>query len=151
MDPTMVYFLREAGLSDAQILQGLQKDGGLKGISGVSGDLRYVVEAAQAGNQRAKLAVDVFVTGIVHYIGAFFLDLGKLDYLVFTAGIGEHSSHIRRLVCEKLKAIGVVLDPQKNEACHGEAVISAEDFPVQVLVIPANEEPGVALRTYEFQ
>ena len=151
MDPTMVYFLRQEGLSDEEILTGLQKKGGLLGISGVSNDLRYVIEAAEAGNARAKLAVDVFVTGIVHYIGSFFVDLGKLDYLVFTAGIGEHSSHVRKLVCDKLKALGVVLDNEKNEACHGEAVISAEDSKVKVLVIPANEELGIARRTYEYQ
>lgn len=151
MDPTMVYFLRQEGLSDEEILTGLQKKGGLLGISGVSNDLRYVIEAAEAGNQRAKLAVDVFVTGIVHYIGSFFVDLGKLDYLVFTAGIGEHSAHVRKLVCDKLKALGVVLDNEKNEACHSEAVISAEDSKVKVLVIPANEELGIARRTYEYQ
>lgn len=151
MDPTMVYFLRQEGLSDEEILTGLQKKGGLLGISGVSNDLRYVIEAAEAGNARAKLAVDVFVTGIVHYIGSFFVDLGKLDYLVFTAGIGEHSAHVRKLVCDKLKALGVVLDNEKNEACRGEAVISADDSKVKVLVIPANEELGIARRTYEYQ
>ncbi len=150
MDSTMVYFLRQEGLSDEEILTGLQKKGGLLGISGVSNDLRYVIEAAQSGNERAKLAVDVFVNGIVHYIGAFFLDLGRLDYLVFTAGIGEHSAPIRKLVCDKLNAIGVVLDAEKNNACHGEAVISADQSAVKVLVIPANEELGIARRTYEY-
>ncbi len=149
MDPTMVYFLKQQGLSDGEILDGLQKKGGLLGISGVSNDLRYVLEAAEKGNQRAKLAVDVYVNGIVHYIGAFFLDLGGLDYLVFTAGIGEHSSVIRALVCRRLAAIGVKLDEEKNQADAG--VISAEDSSVKVVVIPANEELGVACRAYEYQ
>jgi acetate kinase len=91
----------------------------------------------------------VFVTGIVHYIGAFYLDLGRLDDLVFTAGIGEHSARIRRLVCEKLAPIGVKLDGVKNEACSGEGVISAKDSAVRVRVIPTNEELGIARRTYE--
>ncbi len=149
MDPTMVCFLKQEGLTEEEILEGLQKKGGLLGISGVSNDLRYVIGAAQQGNARAKLAVDVFVTGIVHYIGAFFLDLGGLDYLVFTAGIGEHSNVVRKLVCEKLSAIGVRLDKEKNNA--DAPVISAEASKVKVLVIPANEELGVARRTYEYQ
>lgn len=149
MDPTMIHFLKQEGMSEQEILEGCQKKGGLLGISGVSNDLRYVQEAADAGNERARLAIDVFVTGIVHYIGAFYLDLGRLDDLVFTAGIGEHSARIRRLVCEKLAPIGVKLDEAKNEACPGEGVISADDSAVCVRVIPANEELGIARRTYE--
>ena len=137
-----------AGLSDEEIIEGVQKKGGLLGISGVSNDLRYVAEAAENGNERAKLAVDVFVTGIVHYIGAFAMDLGKLDYLVFTAGIGEHSAYIRRLVCEKLGLLGIKIDEKKNRA--DETKISADDSKVKVLVIPTNEELGIARRTYEF-
>ncbi len=150
MDTSMSYFLRDEGLSDREILEGYQKKGGLLGISGVSNDLRYVMEAAEQGNARARLAVDVFVTGIVHYIGAFYLDLGRLDYLVFTAGIGEHSAAIHEMVCEKLRPIGVRLDPEKNAACDGEAEISASDSEVSVLVIPTNEELGIARRTYEY-
>ena len=151
MDPTMIYFLKNQGLSDEQIQHGLQKKGGLLGISGVSNDLRYVMEAAKNGNERAKLAVDVFVNGIVHYIGAFFMDLGRLDYLVFTAGIGEHSADIRRMVCEKLAPIGVKLDSNANENCHGAAVISAADSKVCVRVIPTDEELGIARRTFELK
>ena len=103
MDTSMSYFLKEQGLSDEEILKGFQKEGGLLGISGVSNDLRYVIEEALKGNERAELAVNVFVSGIVHYIGAFAMDLGKLDYLVFTAGIGEHSSYIREKVCILMK------------------------------------------------
>ncbi len=149
LDPTMVYFLKQEGLSDQQILEGLQKKGGLLGISGVSNDLRYVLEAADQGNARAKLAVDVFVNGIVHYIGAFFLDLGGLDDLVFTAGIGEHSPAVRALVCDKLGPIGVKLDAARNAASA--QVISADSSAVRVLVIPTDEELGVARRTYEYQ
>ena len=149
MDTSMSYFLRSEGMSDEEILQGLQKKGGLLGISGVSNDLRYVIEAAQNGNERAKLALDVFVTGIVHYIGAFAMDLGRLDYLVFTAGIGEHSALLRERVCEKLGLLDVKLDEEKN--AQNEKVISAADSAVRVLVIPTNEELGIARRTYEYQ
>ncbi len=149
MDTSMSYFLRSEGVSDEEILQGFQKKGGLLGISGVSNDLRYVIEAAEAGNARAKLAADVFVTGIVHYIGAFAMDLGRLDYLVFTAGIGEHSAYIRSRVCEKLGLLGVKLDEDRNE--KNEEEISASGSAVRVLVIPTNEELGIARRTYEYR
>ena len=149
MDTSMRYFLRDQGLSDEEILQGLQKTGGLLGISGISNDLRYVIEAAETGNMRAQLAVDVFITGIVHYIGAFAMDLGGLDYLVFTAGIGEHSAVIRSRVCEKLGLLGVKLDEEKNS--RNEKEISSVDSSVKVLVIPTNEELGIARRTYEYQ
>lgn len=151
MDPTMIHFLKQQGLSEEEILAGCQKKGGLLGISGVSNDLRYITEAADAGNERAKLAIDVFVAGIVHYIGAFYLDLGRLDDLVFTAGIGEHSARIRSMVCEKLAPLGVKLDAEKNEACRGQAIISAEDSAVCVRVIPANEELGIARRAFEIE
>ena len=148
MDTSMAYFLRSEGLSDEEILKGFQKQGGLLGISGVSNDLRYVLEAAEQGNRRAQLAVDVFVTGIVHYIGAFAMDLGRLDYLVFTAGIGEHSPEIRRRVCGKLGLLGVRLDEEKN--AQNDMEISAPDSPVRVLVIPTNEELGIARRTFAY-
>ena len=151
MDPTMICFLKQQGLTGEDILEGCQKKGGLLGISGVSNDLRYVQEAADAGNARAMLAMDVFVNGIVHYIGAFYLDLGRLDYLVFTAGIGEHSARIRAMVCEKLVPLGVKLDGQANENCDGAAVISTPDSGVCVRVIPANEELGIARHTFEVE
>lgn len=147
MDPTMIHFLKQVGLSEEEILQGCQKKGGLLGISGVSNDLRYVLEAADGGNERAKLAVDVFVTGIVHYIGAFFLDLGGLTDLVFTAGIGEHSDRVRAMACQRLGAIGVKLDEEANQ--KNAPIISAPDSTVTVRVIPTDEELGIARHTYE--
>ena len=147
MDPTMIHFLKQVGLSEEEILQGCQKKGGLLGISGVSNDLRYVLEAADGGNERAKLAVDVFVTGIVHYIGAFFLDLGGLTDLVFTAGIGEHSDRVRAMVCQRVGCIGVKLDAEANQ--NNAPIISTPDSAVTVRVIPTDEELGIARRTYE--
>lgn len=151
MDASILYFLESEGMSREEILKGCQKKGGLLGISGVSNDCRYVLEEAASGNQRAKLAKDVFVTNIAHYIGSFFVDLGGLDYLVFTAGIGEHSVQIRQEVCEKCACLGIELDEGLNENCGGKiSVISAENSDVKVLVIPANEEIGIARRTYEY-
>ena len=148
LDGTMVYYLEQEGLSREQILDGLQKNGGMKGLSGVSGDLRYVEEAAAKGDERSRLALDVYVNGIVHYIGSFFLDLGGLDYLVFTAGIGEHSSYVRKAVCRKLGPIGVRLDDKRNVA--NERIISADDSKVIVKVIPTDEELVVARSTYRY-
>lgn len=150
MDCDLFEFLRHEGLTDAEIHEGFEKKGGLLGLSGVSGDLRYIEEAANAGNERAKLAIDVFVNGIVHFIGAFYVDLGGLDYLVFTAGIGENSDTLRRMVCEKLSVLGVALDESKNAGKRGAGDLTAPESKVQVLVIPTDEELGIARQTYEY-
>lgn len=150
MDPTMVYYLESVGLDRNRILDGLQKNGGMAGLSGIpGGDLRYIEEASEKGDERAKLALDVYVSAIVHYIGGFFLDLGGLDYLVFTAGIGEHSPVVRKAVCDKLDVIGVELDEDKN--LSNAPVISAPQSKVVVKVIPTNEEIVVARSTYQYE
>ena len=148
MDADIVYYLRAQGLSDEEIQCGMTKDGGLKGISGVSSDLRYVLEAAEAGNERAKLAVDVYVTGIVRYIAAFAAELGGLDCLAFTGGIGENSDVIRRMVCGRLEQMGVRLSTRRNTKEKGDRRISKKRSRVRVYVIAANEELGVARKTY---
>lgn len=148
MDADIIHYLRAQGLSDEEIEHGMTKDGGLKGISGVSGDLRYVLEAAEAGNERAKLAVDVYVTGIIRYIGAFAAELGGLDCLAFTGGIGENSAVIRKMVCERLEYMGVRLSARRNTKEKGDRSISKKRSKVRVYVIAANEELGVARKTY---
>lgn len=148
MDADIVYYLRAQGLSDEEIQRGMTKDGGLKGISGVSSDLRYVLEAAEAGNERAKLAVDVYVTGIVRYIAAFAAELGGLDCLAFTGGIGENSDVIRKMVCGRLEHMGVRLSTRRNTKERGDRRISKKRSRVRVYVIAANEELGVARKTY---
>ena len=148
MDADIIHYLRAQGLSDEEIEHGMTKNGGLKGISGVSGDLRYVLEAAEAGNERAKLAVDVYVTGIIRYIGAFAAELGGLDCLAFTGGIGENSAVIRKMVCERLEYMGVRLSARRNTKEKGDRSISKKRSKVRVYVIAANEELGVARKTY---
>lgn len=148
MDADIVYYLRAQGLSDEEIQRGMTKDGGLKGISGVSSDLRYVLDAAEAGNDRAKLAVDVYVTGIVRYIAAFAAELGGLDCLAFTGGIGENSDVIRKMVCGRLEQMGVRLSTRRNTKEKGDRRISKKRSRVRVYVIAANEELGVARKTY---
>ena len=151
LDCDLFTFLRSEGLSDEEVIEGFGSKGGLLGISGVSSDLRYIEEAALKGNERAQLAIDVFVSGIVHYIGAFYIGLKGLDTLVFTAGIGENSPMIRRLVCERLAVLGVALDEEKNKAVNGVSDITADGSNVTVLVIPTDEELGIARRTYEYK
>ena len=147
IDPYIVPFLMHEGEPLDKIMNDLSKNSGLLGISGVSNDLRKVMDAADGGNERAALAVKMFTTGIIRYIGMFYAELGGLDQLVFTGGIGENSAVIRETVCAALSHFGIRLDDEKNRTCR-EGVISADDSPVQVLVIPANEELGVARKTF---
>ena len=92
IDPFIIPFLLKEGMPLEEVLDGLAKKGGLLGISGVSNDLRLVQEAADQGNERARLAIDVYCNGIVRYIGSYYAELGGLKHLVFTGGIGEHSA-----------------------------------------------------------
>ncbi len=147
-DPYTVPFLLDQGMSLKEVMEGLEKRGGMLGISGVSNDLREIQEAAEAGNERAQLAINVFVTAIVRYIGAFYAELGGLDKLVFTGGIGENSATVRGMVCERLSHMGVELDREANMRTRGSGYISSPDSPVKVQVIAANEELGIARETY---
>ncbi len=151
LDCDLTDYLKSAGLSEEEIHKGIVGNGGLLGISGVSSDLRYVEEAADAGNERAKLAIDAFVSGIVHYIGAFAVDMEGLDVIVFTAGIGEHSARTRQEVCRRLSLFGVCLDEKANANVPEDGVISTESSKVKVLVIPTDEEKGIARSTYLYR
>ena len=149
LDPYVVPYLLQLGMSMDEALEGLAKRGGLLGISGVSNDLRKVQEAAEAGNERAALAVAMFVNQIVKYVGAFAAELGGLDNLVFTGGIGENSAEVRERVCAGLAVFGVELDSAANALGSGSRLISPSSVRPRVLVIPADEERGLARRTYE--
>ena len=150
-DPYMIPFLQSEGLSAEEIEDGLSKHGGLLGISGVSNDMRDLQSAAESGNERARLAVDAFVSGIIKQIGAFYAELGGLDQLVFTGGIGEHSAFVRNAVCSQLWHLGIELDEEKNSASESVGVVSAAGSAVLVTVVPANEELGVARETAAYE
>jgi acetate kinase len=123
----------------------LTRESGLKGLSGVSNDIRDITEAANQGNDRARLALAVYITSARHWIGSYFLEMNGADALVFTAGIGENRPEIRQDICENLDQLGIELDPEKNNATQAtEAVISTPASRVNVLVIPTNEELVVA-------
>ena len=142
------YAVKTLGISVEEAQRQLSKEGGLKGLSGVSNDIRDIATAAEQGNASAKLALDVFVASARHWIGSYFFQLNGTDAIVFTAGIGENRASLRAAICANLDNLGIVLDPAKNEATHAtEAVISADSSKVKVLVIPTNEELVVARET----
>ena len=117
----------------------VNKRAGLLGVSGLSNDMRVLRAAVVAGNEKARLAVDKFTWTIVKNIGSYFAELGGLDMLVFTGGIGENDTATREEICAGLGALGIVLDPARNHA-RGKAVISAENSRVTVRVIPPAED-----------
>jgi acetate kinase len=145
------FVMRTLGLSLDEVERQLCKDGGLKGLSGVSNDIRDITTAAEQGNAKAKLALDTFVASARHWIGSYFLELNGCDALVFTAGIGENRTELRAAICANLDQLGIVLDPAKNAATKAqEAVISAANSRVKVMVIPTNEELVVAREVKRF-
>ena len=140
-----LYIMRSRGFTPEEMDTVLNKKSGLLGVSGISPDMREVESAADAGNDRAALAIDLYCYRIMKYIAAYAGVLGGCDALVFTAGVGEHSPLIRRKSCEGLSFMGIELDPEKNtRATGGEAVISADWSPTAILVIPTNEEIVIA-------
>ena len=149
LDAYVIPFLLSQGLSMEEILEGIGKKGGLLGISGLSNDLRDIEAAAREGNARAALAIDAFCEAVIRYIGAFTAELGGMDYLVFTGGIGENSVLVREKVCSRLACLGVKFDAAANRDLQGEGTISAPDSPVTVLVLPTNEELGIARTIWE--
>jgi acetate kinase len=139
-----LYIMRKHGLTVDEMARTLASESGLAGIAGGSGDVRDLTADAAAGNARAQLALDVFIRAIRHYLGAFMVELGGLDALTFSGGIGENSADVRSAVCRGLESFGVVLDEERNRALRGEGIVSSEGAAVKVLVLPADEEIVVA-------
>lgn len=145
------YAVKTLGLTMEEAQRQLSKESGLKGLSGLSNDMREIAAAAAQGHAGARLALDHFVCSARHWIGAFFLELNGADALVFTAGIGENQSEIRAAICANLDGLGLQLDLAKNAATRAtEAVISTPDSKVKILVVPTNEELVVARETKRF-
>ena len=149
-DPFALPRIIEAtGLKLEEVLGKLANSGGLLGVSGVSGDIRDLEEAAAEGNQRAQLALDMYVSEIRRHLGGLLVELGGADAIVFTGGIGENGKRIRAAVCEGLNELGIELDSDANQRVSGEMEISAEGSNVEIWVIPTNEEIVVAGQTQE--
>jgi acetate kinase len=145
VDIFIAFFLMEQyGLTAEQIRKDLSSNSGLKGMSGVSAEMRDVLEAAETGNARAKLTVDAYVYRVRKEIGAYAVVLGGVDAVVFTGGIGERSAMLRERVCDGLGFLGVELDPDQNASCKPDADVAAAGSKARVLIVEANEELIVA-------
>lgn len=145
VDPGILTHLqRQQGLTPAELDQLLNKQSGLKGISGVSNDMRQVVEAAAGGSDRAQLAFDMFIHSLRRNMGAMLGSLGGLDGLVFTAGIGENSVAVWQAACAGWDALGLSLDPEQLCRSEADRDIAHPDSPVRVLVIHTREEWMIA-------
>jgi acetate kinase len=150
VDPTLVLYLMEKENLDIKLMSHvLHKESGVLGVSGISSDLRDVEEAADKGNKRARLALDMLCYGIKKHIGAYAAAMGGIDAIAFTAGIGENSSTVRKHVLEGLEFLGVKLDEKKNDVRGEERIISTEDSTVSALIVPTNEELVIARDTKE--
>jgi acetate kinase len=143
----VLHMMKKLALDPDQMATLLASRSGLAGISGASGDVRDLSLAAARGDRRSKLALDVFVYAIRHYLGAFMVALGGVDVITFSGGIGENSADIRTAVLSGLGGFGIEISNQENSSLQGEGVISADDSVVKVMVIPANEEMMVARET----
>lgn len=148
LDPgVMMYIARRLKLSVDALEDVLQNESGLKGICGMN-DMRDIQKAAASGNAHARLALDMFAHRCRHYIGAYAFELGRLDALVFTAGIGENDALIRAACCEGLAPFGLELDPIRNRSPKDhDGEISAAGTPIKIYVIPTNEELEIARQT----
>ena len=145
------YIVKILGISIEEAQRQLSKESGLKGLSGVSNDIREVQAEAAKGHVAAQMALDVFIASTRHWMGSFFFELNGADAIVFTAGIGENRPELRESICANLDQLGIVIDPVKNNSTKAqEGVISAANSRVKVLVIPANEELVIAREVKRF-
>lgn len=150
IDPsTVTYMMKQTGMTPEQMDDALNKKSGLIGVSGVSNDAREVWAAADAGNHRAALAMDIMCQGAKKLIGSYTAEMNGVDVLVFTAGLGENDARSREKIASELDALGIKLDREKNKTLERgiNGVISADDSPVKILVIPTDEEYMIAADT----
>ncbi len=148
MDPAITTFLMEKEDMDYKELNNMMnKKSGVLGISGVSSDFRDIEEAAEKGNKRAQLALDVYHKRVKKYIGAYAAEMGGLDAVVFTAGLGENSPESRATICKGLGFLGINIDPDKNNVRGKETVVTSDDSTTKVILVPTNEELAIARET----
>ncbi|MEG1880056.1 MAG: acetate kinase [Oscillospiraceae bacterium] len=149
IDPAIIKFIADKyDLNLDQIDEILNKESGVWGISGVSSDFRDLEAASLKGNKRAKLALDMFVHSVRKYIGMYGIQMGGVDAIIFTAGIGENTPSMRRDILQGMEFLGVTVDDEKNNAARGvDAIISTDDSTVKAMVVPTNEELMIARDT----
>lgn len=145
IDPALIPFIMEkTGKTADEVLNVLNKESGLLGVSGISSDLRDLIKASAEGNERAEIALEVFASRIHKYIGSYAARMSGVDAIIFTAGIGENSDVVRARVLRGLEFMGVYWDPALNSVQGEEAFISYPHSPVKVMVIPTDEEVMIA-------
>jgi len=145
VDPgLLLYLMRTQKMTAAQLDDMLNQHSGLKGLSGQSGDVRDLEQAATDGNAQAELALAIFAYRVRKYLGAYAAVLEGLDAVAFTGGIGEHSAPMRERICRGLSFLGLKLDTGRNQAATTEAKISWDDSPIQAWVIPTDEDRQIA-------
>ena len=150
IDPAIVTYIREKeNLEQGQANEILNKQSGVLGISGISSDFRDIEAAAEEGNERAILALKVFAHKVRFYIGAYIAEMNGVDAIVFTAGVGENDIGMRDIICNNLGNIGIKLDVVKNKVRGQEMIISRDDSPVKIILIPTNEELMIARDTLQ--
>ena len=149
VDPGALIFLMDKhNLSSKDMLNMVNKESGLAGVSGVSSDMREITAAAKQGNEKAILSLEMYEQRITKYVGAFAAEMGGVDIIVFTGGVGEHQSSTRANVCNSLRFMGVEIDNAANDANNGdEGIISTPNSAVKVVVIPTDEEYMIAKDT----
>ncbi|MCM1075869.1 MAG: acetate kinase [Bacteroides sp.] len=149
IDPgALVFLMLKHNLSATDIQKIINKESGMLGVTGISSDMREVEAAINAGNERAKLALDMYEQRIIKYIGAYAAEMGGVDIIVFTGGVGENQTSLREAVCEPLAFMGVEIDKEVNSGLRGkEALISTPASKVKVVVIPTDEELMIARDT----
>jgi acetate kinase len=141
IDPSIVLHVQQRyGLTAKEVETALNRESGLLGVSGVSPDMREVLDAARAGHQQAQLALSIYTHRVRQAIGALAVTLGGVDALVFTAGVGEHSGQIREAICAGLECLGLELDAKANELCRPDADVARRDSRGRILVIASRED-----------
>jgi len=150
IDPAILFYLHEKGYDTGALKTLCNKQSGLLGVSGLSNDVRILLEATRQGIGRAQLALDMFCYRIKKYIGAYAALIGRLDAVIFTGGIGENAVPLREQICEGMDSLGISIDALKNEAIvQHEGEISQAESRVRIFVIPTNEELAIARDTYQ--
>jgi len=150
IDPAVIsYLMDKEKMSIKEINDFLNKKSGVLGISGVSSDFRDIHAAADAGNERAALAIEIFCYRVKKYIGEYSAVMGGVDAVIFTAGIGENNSIVRAKIMENMEYMGLGIDLEKNKETGKEIDITAPGAKVKTLVIPTNEELAIARETYK--
>ena len=150
IDPAILFYLVQNGYEFAALNDLCNKKSGVLGVSGLSNDMRTLIEQASAGHQRARLAIDVYCYRVKKYIGAYHAVLGRLDAIVFTGGIGENAALVREKICADMESLGIQLDRARNDlASSEERRIDTGDGRVAILVVPTDEEGVIAADTYQ--